>query len=171
MAGWFNKMAMYGAVISDEIPAVTRMLQEGIDINLVLKKKTQARAIHAAVGEGLTGMTSFLAESGADLNAKAACATALHIAASKGYHAVAEILLTNGASVDMTNQVGMTPLHMAVVENHPNAVEVLLAHGADINYRDGYHGCTPLDLADASKNCKVADILRSHGAASGFAKE
>jgi hypothetical protein len=59
----------------------------------------------------------------------------LHVAAAYGYAEFAEVLLTNGAKVNLRpaapGSFGNTPLHWAAHKGGVATVKVLLAHGAD----------------------------------------
>jgi ankyrin repeat protein len=75
-------------------------------------------------------------ESGTDIEATAIDGrTALMIAASKGSHEVAELLLDMGANIDATNTKGWTTLMKAVRDNRHDTVDLLLSRGADVNHR------------------------------------
>ncbi|MDR1334424.1 MAG: ankyrin repeat domain-containing protein [Holosporaceae bacterium] len=72
--------------------------------------------------------------------------TPLIFAAIFGNSEVIQILLTNGANVNLGNSDGTTPLHAAMhIDNfeHVKRVEILLGQGANPNARDA-DGCTPL---------------------------
>lgn len=56
--------------------------------------------------------------------------SALHIASYFGHTTVVDILLRNGANVDLAGEVGDCPLHMACYQGHLEATERLL-HGED----------------------------------------
>jgi ankyrin repeat protein len=70
--------------------------------------------------------------------------TPLHWAARHGHVDVAEGLLANGASIEVSNTLQRTPLHLAVT--HPQMIRVLIQNGADVNAADAL-GNTPLHLA------------------------
>jgi ankyrin repeat protein len=82
--------------------------------------------------------------------------TPLHLAAAKGYLAVAETLLAAGAKVNtkatprgvvgLPSELESAPLHFAAENGFPAVVELLLEHGAEINARNR-DGQTPLVLA------------------------
>ena len=75
---------------------------------------------------------------------------------------VTELLIANGADVNVADMALMTPLHFAVVFDHKEIAELLIANGADVNAND-IGGGTPLDYA----NGVVANFLRKHGGKTG----
>jgi ankyrin repeat protein len=62
--------------------------------------------------------------------------TLLHSAAKAGRVNILELLLQNGARVDLPNNKGATALHLAVRNGHAQAVERLLKNNAGPNARD-----------------------------------
>lgn len=60
----------------------------------------------------------------------------LTFAAVVGSQAVAELLLSNGASVNHKDDNGMSALHHAARRGHASLIQVLLDAGADIEARD-----------------------------------
>ncbi|RXG58833.1 Protein phosphatase 1 regulatory subunit 12A [Armadillidium vulgare] len=76
-------------------------------------------------------------------------ATALHVAAAKGYMKVMRLLLEAGTDVDTKDFDGWTPLHAAAHWGQAEAVEILCDHMADLDSVNNV-GQTPYDLADDS---------------------
>ncbi|XP_044731743.1 protein phosphatase 1 regulatory subunit 12A isoform X8 [Chrysoperla carnea] len=75
-------------------------------------------------------------------------ATALHIAAAKGYIDVMHILLQNGlVDVDQQDYDGWTPLHAATHWNQREAAKLLVDNLADMEIKNFYRQ-TPFDVAD-----------------------
>ena len=72
--------------------------------------------------------------------------TALHMAASRGYAKVAEVLLSRKEIVMAGDNGGDTPLHDAATGGHPEVIALLLSHGAILRAKDK-SGNTPLHLA------------------------
>jgi len=89
--------------------------------------------------------------------------TPLHEAAGRGNTGLTEVLLTHGADVSATNQVGWTPLHCAADGGHHGVAASLIGKGAEVNASntDGY---TPLHLAAREGREAVAASLLANGA-------
>lgn len=72
--------------------------------------------------------------------------TALHVASLYGQPQIVDLLLSRGASVNVSDYSGSTPMHYAASRGHQNAL-LLLAHtGAEIQCRDN-EGNAPLHLS------------------------
>jgi hypothetical protein len=72
-------------------------------------------------------------QAGANLNAKSHGLAPLHWAAINGDLTTAQLLIQNGAIVDVTDQEGHTPLIQTAQHGHLDLVTFLLAHGANPN--------------------------------------
>jgi ankyrin repeat protein len=90
--------------------------------------------------------------------------TALHFAAEKGLMALAELLLTQGADVNATDDIGRTPLHFATGNDHIDMVKLLLNQGADIHARCCGYGNSVLHAASAGGSKEVCELLVAKGA-------
>lgn len=62
--------------------------------------------------------------------------TALHWAASYGQVNSVQLLIANGAEVDVLGPEGETPLLMAADGGHHEVVRLLLNEGANVNHMD-----------------------------------
>ena len=102
---------------------------------------------------------------GADVNAKETEKgdTALHYAAVDGNTEIANILVANGADINMKDNDGNTALHRAVLMDYKEMVKLLIAAGADINAQCNY-GWTPLQIAATYGPESVARVLLENGA-------
>nr|XP_036220115.1 protein phosphatase 1 regulatory subunit 12A isoform X4 [Bactrocera oleae]XP_036220116.1 protein phosphatase 1 regulatory subunit 12A isoform X4 [Bactrocera oleae]XP_036220117.1 protein phosphatase 1 regulatory subunit 12A isoform X4 [Bactrocera oleae] len=86
-------------------------------------------------------------------------ATALHVAAAKGYTKVISLLLAGRANVDKQDNDGWTPLHAASHWGQKEAADMLVNAMADMDIRN-YAGQTCIDVADR-KMAKFLEELRS----------
>ncbi len=126
-------------------------------------------SIHLAAGAGnIEAIKQHLA-AGTDLNAKDEVAgwTPLNYAVMSGEKEAVEVLIDNGADVNVKDKYGSTPLHDASLGKHNEVVELLISKGADVNAKRG-DGDTPLDKATMLDiNNETADLLRKHGGKTG----
>ncbi|XP_037908812.1 protein phosphatase 1 regulatory subunit 12B isoform X3 [Hermetia illucens] len=76
-------------------------------------------------------------------------ATALHVAAAKGYTKVLSLLLAGRANVDKQDNDGWTPMHAAAHWGQKEAIQMLVDAMADIDIKN-YAGQTPIDVAEPS---------------------
>ncbi|XP_055708398.1 protein phosphatase 1 regulatory subunit 12A isoform X3 [Phlebotomus papatasi] len=76
-------------------------------------------------------------------------ATALHVAAAKGYTRVLSLLLAGRANVDKQDNDGWTPLHAAAHWGQKEAAQMLITSLADIDTKN-FAGQTAIDVADVT---------------------
>ncbi|CAD5211556.1 unnamed protein product [Bursaphelenchus okinawaensis] len=76
-------------------------------------------------------------------------ATALHVAASKGYNKLISLLVQAGADVNARDFEGWTPLHAAAHWGEKEACRILISRGADVN-AESIAGQNVLRVADAN---------------------
>ncbi|KAK3610211.1 hypothetical protein CHS0354_038850, partial [Potamilus streckersoni] len=80
---------------------------------------------------------------------------------------ILDILITNGANINIQDKHGSTPLHHAVHLKNYTAIHHLLLHGASVDIKDKY-GRTVKDLAyieddrEVFKNLGIVDQLRDN---------
>ncbi len=148
----------------------------------------------SAGGLGDTTALARLLAGGADVDAADYDGrTALHLAASEGHVAAAELLIHKGARLTAVDRWGGTPLHDAIRHRHRPLVELLRRHGArlpatpaaelcnlaatgdvpalalwidagaDPSAAD-YDGRTPLHLAAAAGHVEAIKLLVARGA-------
>ena len=85
--------------------------------------------------------------------------TALHLASSRGYLEIVELLTSSGANMNIRTSYGWTALHLASYHGHLEIVQLLLCQGADMSIRTN-NGRSALDMASSYGYLKVADCLR-----------
>ncbi len=120
--------------------------------------------IYAAAYYGNTAAVKQHIAAGADINAKNGGGfTPLQAVAGEGHKEIAQLLIAEGADVNVKDKFfGYTALHDAAINGHNEIAELLIAKGADVNAKNDV-GETPLDGADG----EIADLLRKHGGKTG----
>ncbi|MCK4817176.1 ankyrin repeat domain-containing protein, partial [bacterium] len=98
-----------------------------------------------------------------DLKNKNNGGTALYFAAQQGNLDSVELLLKNGAGVNLQSYDKGTALHVAAQLGHNNVVKLLLENGASLNARNG-EGMTALMLAVYYNHKDIVQFLLSKGA-------
>ena len=73
------------------------------------------------------------------------------------------LLIAEGADVNMIDTAGVTPLHFAADRGHKEVVQLLISKGADVNAVTKY-GITPLTSATILKQKDVMELLIRQGA-------
>ncbi len=91
--------------------------------------------------------------------------SALHLAFDRGLDSmeIVELLLKNGANINLRNRDGETPLTIAVTKNSMELVKFLLENDADINLRNR-DGETPLTIAAAKNFMEIVKFLLENDA-------
>lgn len=84
--------------------------------------------------------------------------TPLHNAAFYGKKAIIDLLIKNGAYVNLQNLYGDTALHNATFYGNIKAVILLIENGAHVNQQNAL-GYTPLHNAVISRNVKIIRLL------------
>jgi ankyrin repeat protein len=126
----------------------------------------QADPIHGAAFHGdLAGVQAEL-DKGVDVNVKDPLrgVTSLHWAAVLNHKEVAELLITNGADVNVKDPGGFTPLHYAAGGGYKEIAELLIDNGADVNAVGVEEGRTPLHQAAEWGRIEVVESLIASGA-------
>ncbi len=84
--------------------------------------------------------------------------TPLCFAVREQHHAVAEVLLYNGATVNAITAEGMTPLHLACAGKDFSLVVLLVECGAELNWK-AMNGMTPVQVARECGNEVMVNYL------------
>lgn len=90
--------------------------------------------------------------------------TPLHIAASRGQSAVAQLLIDHGADVQPGNDGEWPPLVFAAYRGHADVANVLIENGAGVTAEDG----NPIHYAGQRKHKEICRLLVEHGAIDGL---
>lgn len=84
---------------------------------------------------------------------------AIHWASDRGHHKILEILLQNGANVNLIDtDSGQTALHYAISCGHLDCIKTLLQNGANPNITDS-DDVTCIDLANESEDPNIIELL------------
>ena len=165
---YLRDTALHAAIRSGHLSVIKTLLSED-QTAIDCPNSAGRRPLHEAVHANNYNALKLLLASGADANvqcdsrplslnmassipAKFARAhypcgfTSLHIAATHGYHSVAELLIDYKADVNALDCNGSTPLHVASCQDMPSLVTLLVRRGADINAQS-LNGSTPLHSA------------------------
>lgn len=87
--------------------------------------------------------------------------TPLHVAASRGQSAVAQLLIDHGADASgPSNDDEWTPLVFAAYRGHAEVAKVLIENGAGVTSSDG----NPIHFAGQRKHKDICRLLVEHGA-------
>ena len=77
----------------------------------------------------------------------------------KGYVPIAELLLSQGADINIQHGNGGTALMFATMFGRNELIKILLNHGADKTIRE-QRGLTVIDLAIQQGNVEAAELLQ-----------
>jgi|ETNmetMinimDraft_14_1059893.scaffolds.fasta_scaffold12967_3 ankyrin repeat protein len=122
-------------------------------------------SLHKAVIKGdIEAVRNYLS-AGEDVNKKGIRLreTPLHWAAAYNHIEIAELLISEGAEINVKDKFGITPLEHTVVKVHFLLAKSLILKGADVNVRDR-NGNTPLDRSINNEQTDMITLLREHGA-------
>ncbi|MEL6105375.1 MAG: ankyrin repeat domain-containing protein [Planctomycetota bacterium] len=91
--------------------------------------------------------------------------TPLHVAASRGQSAVAQLLIDHGADIEgPTGDGGWTPLVFAAYRGHADVAKVLIENGAGVTWDHG----NPIHYSGQRRHKEICRMLVEHGAIDGL---
>ena len=91
------------------------------------------------------------------------CVLAIYAASLGGHQDIVQILLDQGADVDVEGGEYSNALQAASLEGHQEIVQILLDKGADINAQGGYYG-NALQAASSGGHQEIVRMLLDKGA-------
>ncbi len=153
---------LVSAVRYGQIAVVDALLEKGVDASGDFYETTP---LHV-VGSRSDILMKLLKTGNVNVNARGYFnSTPLHYA---GNGEVVQILIQNGATVNIVDKHGKTPLHIAAREGSIDRVQALINAGADLNARADTIG-TPLDCAKEKNRTDVVRLLETaHSAQTQF---
>ena len=150
----------FKAVGKGDLERVRELIAQGADVNMSISGMP---VIMAAPDPA---MINFLAQSGADVNARSDLLnmTVLVSFISKGKVDVVKALIQAGADVNTRDsKTGATALSSAIKPGKVDIIRTLIEAGADVN-GVGFLGMRPLSLAVMAGKLNIVDILIESGA-------
>lgn len=126
---------LYTAVHKGDIKKVTKLLNEGADVNMGTSFDETLTPLHNAAFFGHIDIARLLIERGANVNAQDFSRdTPLLLAIGEGGHDdVARLLIEKGANLNSINVNGLSALGWAAIKNNPPMINLLIDRGADID--------------------------------------
>jgi ankyrin repeat protein len=136
-----DEALLYGAAKAGETKVVLAMLRRGVDPNN--HNEFEQPAIVVAAKEGHADVVKVLIAAGADYTT---LLPQLFFTYQGPSIEVVEMLIAEGADVNLSTEDGRSPLMLAARGGDLKILEMLLAAGANINQKDG-NGHTAIDYA------------------------
>jgi len=161
------------AIVANDEDALRDAIRRGADVNGMVPCHNESTGTSGhfpllclAASEALAGMCEILLTEGADVNIPSTIdgASALYMAASRGFTPSVRLLLRASADVNAQSDNGFTALHAASNDGRIDAVNLLIAAGANLEARTR-KGTTPLRTAIFAGQREVALTLLRAGAA------
>lgn len=156
--------AFLNAAKENDCSTITKLLDDGIDVN-VIDSDGRTALIFAAQKGHIEAVQCLLDNPHIKVDQQDSFgSTALMFAAQENHCPVINILLEHGADINKGNTKGTTALRFAVAEGHMEAVKCLLSNPQIKIDQVGTDGGTALSLAVFYNNCPMITILLEHGA-------
>ena len=159
-----NDTPVLWAARGNHIETVRTLIRHGADLQHENDKGSTP--LYWAVRYGFPQLlTVLITEGKANVNQirKLGFVTPIVLAAALDYNDIVEILLQNGAKLNMKITGGMTALHHAAAEGNDQVIATLLRYGANVNETDNIAN-TPLLLAAKGKHLAAMHVLMQNGA-------
>ncbi len=164
-----RQTALFWAAQEGHVEVVKVLLKAGADIKMKCGESKES-ILHKAAYMGRERMVEFLLDLSDDPSADIAYTTtdgqsALHLAAYSPVDAeeVAELLLANGADVNLESSFARSPLNCAALCGSEGVCGALLRGGADISHRCS-EGYTPLACSIRYAKVGAVKVLLKNGA-------
>jgi ankyrin repeat protein len=165
---WIDQIntRLFLAIARDDLNEVVESVAMGALINA--NDRFGHSPLHYAAYRGNAYIVDYLLRNGGDPNTRGNhLSTPLHSAAWGKNQEVVELLLEDGAEVDAQTDEQETPVMTATLRGQLETVETLLALSADVHAVDAY-GSNLMDLAGASGNIKIVELLKGLGVKSSY---
>jgi len=170
-----NKGAGLSNISGMDSPEKTAILHGHLDIAHILIGKrlldyadARAGTLYAACIKGELDTVKGFIHQGIDINQPDPDPfhrdghTALGLAAVRRHQAIVELLLDNGADINLPDKNGHTALYMTAVAGTKSMAELLIQRGAQLNIRNKA-GVTPLHIAAYNGYKDIVELLVENG--------
>jgi FOG: Ankyrin repeat len=152
-----GRRAVMGAVMRNDPTALDRLLREYPE-----EESSLDGGLTHAVMRGEINLASMLLDHGCSPDGLQRDGTPLMIAVASGRSEMVDLLLRNGASLDVTDLRGVNPLIAAVISNQPRLAERLLRAGSPLNRQANVIRSLPRrSQRGAPSEAGTADSLRN----------
>jgi len=162
--------SMDNAIGMNDVKEVTRILDQGFNINTTRMGQGHTPLHLAADDDRKLKVIELLLARGADVNARDGYGkTPLHLAAGSDCIKVVGLLLKHGAQINASDQSGATPLFVAISARFGDlaTAKLLIENGADVTTK-AYGGSTPLSLAAHLGKTEILELLQASKTTSGI---
>ncbi|XP_051509905.1 cyclin-dependent kinase 4 inhibitor C-like [Myxocyprinus asiaticus] len=147
------------AAARGDLKEIETILQSNVNVN---ERNKFGRTPLQVMKLGCPPIAEALLGARADPNARDPIGglTISHDAARDGYLDTLQVLVQNGADVNLLDDNGNLPLHLAAREGHLDVVQFLVSH-CKKPFLPNAKGCTPRDLALMHKKHRTVEWLDS----------
>ncbi|KAI4893582.1 hypothetical protein NFI96_021375, partial [Prochilodus magdalenae] len=130
-------------------------------------------ALHWAADGGHLPVLEYLLQDGCEVDVRDSVSLwtpLLRVSAVTGNTAVAALLISAGADINVRDKDGKTPLMVAVLNNHEELVKLLLDNEADQHVKNEF-GAGALEMAKAFQRKNIIPLLVKERSAGGTDKD
>ena len=163
-----GREALLYAIKSKSLDVAEVLITNGVGIEGLLSTNPSMTALMWTAQEGYDSLTEQLVVQGVHVNHRNSDGrTALHFAAHSGHLHIVQMLLNNGAEIDLEDEHHCTPLVLSVMGKKYDVMLLLITCGTDVaqldNLPDRDIGKEALSYAFYNKYIDLAEVLISSG--------
>ncbi len=157
-----KKKQLFKAIADNNITKITKLLSEGVDVNV--KNRYRQTPLIAAAPHGSLAVIKLLISHGANIHSRDFFHnTPLYNASATNSVKVIKLLISHGANIHAKNYNGSTAVFNAAFGGNLKVLKFLISQGVSIYAKDD-NGDTPLFWAVSNGQLSVVKFLISQGA-------